>query len=200
ELRLVCTEERIEADLALGAAAELVGELQRLTAEQPLRERLRGQLMLALYRRGRQADGLAVYRDVRELFAEELGLEPAPALRELEAAILRQDPALGAPEALASVAVPVPVRKPVTVLCAELRVTVDAGAELDPEALDGALGGALAVFGSALEHHGGKLAAVAGERVLGVFGVPVLHEDHALRGAQAALAARSALDAEAALL
>jgi class 3 adenylate cyclase/tetratricopeptide (TPR) repeat protein len=92
------------------------------------------------------------------------------------------------------------VRKPVTVLCAELRVTVDAGAELDPETLDGALGGALAVFGSTLERHGGKLAAVAGERVLGVFGVPVLHEDDALRAAQAALAARSALDAEAALL
>ena len=200
ELRLDCVEERIEADLALGAAGELVGELQRLTAEQPLRERPRGQLMLALYRSNRQADALAVYRDVRDLFAEELGLEPAPALRELEAAILRQDPALGAPEAPSSVAAPVPVRKPVTVLCAELRVTVDAGAELDPEALDGALGGALAVLGSTLERHGGKLAAVVGERILGVFGVPVLHEDDALRAAQAALAARSALDAEAALL
>jgi DNA-binding SARP family transcriptional activator len=200
ELRLVCTEERIEADLALGAAAELVGELQRLTAEQPLRERLRGQLMLALYRSDRQADALAVYRDVHDLFAEELGLEPAPALRELEAAILRQDPALGAPEAPSPVAAPVPERKPVTVLCVELRVTVDAGAALDPEALDGALGGALAVLGSALERYGGKLVAVAGERVLGVFGVPVLHEDDALRAAQAALAARSALDAEATLL
>jgi DNA-binding SARP family transcriptional activator/tetratricopeptide (TPR) repeat protein len=197
ELRLVCTEERIEADLALGAAAELVGELQRLTAEQPLRERLRGQLMLALYRSDRQADALAVYRDVRDLFAEELGLEPAPALRELEAAILRQDPALGAPEAPAPAPAPAPVRKPVTVLCTELRVTGDAAAELDPEALDAVLGNALAVLGSTLERHGGKLAAVAGERVLGVFGVPTLHEDDALRAAQAALAARSALDAEA---
>ncbi len=200
ELRLVCTEERIEADLAIGGAAELVGELQRLTAEQPLRERLRGQLMLALYRSDRQADALAVYRDVRDLFAEELGLEPAPALRELEAAILRQDPSLGAPEAPPPVAAPAPVRKPVTVLCAELRVTADAAAELDPEALDGVLGSALAVLSSTLERHGGKLAAVAGERVLGVFGVPTLHEDDALRAAQAALAARSALAAEAAAL
>src|SRR4029450_12222387 len=69
ELRLVCTEERIEADLALGAAAELVGELHRLTVQQPLRERLREQLMLALYRSGRQADALAGYRDPRGLLA-----------------------------------------------------------------------------------------------------------------------------------
>ena len=94
ELRLVCVEERVEADLALGAGAELVGELQRLVAEQPLRERLRGQLMLALYRAGRQAEALEAYREVRELLLEELGLEPAPALGELEAAILRHDPAL----------------------------------------------------------------------------------------------------------
>ena len=95
ELRLVCLEERIEADLALGAAGELVGgELQRLVGEHPLRERLRGQLMLALYRSGRQAEALEVYRDVRELLLDELGLEPAPALGELEGAILRHDPAL----------------------------------------------------------------------------------------------------------
>jgi DNA-binding SARP family transcriptional activator/tetratricopeptide (TPR) repeat protein len=199
ELRLVCTEERIQADLALGAAAEVVGELQRLTVEHPLRERLRGQLMLALYRSDRQADALAVYRDLRELFADELGLEPAPALRELEAAILRQDRSLGAP-AQPPVAAPAPVRKPVTVLCMELRVSAAPAAELDPEALDTVLGGALAVLGSTLERHGGKLAAVAGERVLGVFGVPTLHEDDALRAAQAALAARGALDAEAATL
>jgi DNA-binding SARP family transcriptional activator len=200
ELRLVSLEERIKADLALGAGAELVGELQRLATEQPLRERLRGQLMLALYRSGRQADALAVYRDLRNLFAEEFGLEPAPALRELEAAILRQDPSLGAPEAPLPLTPPAPLRKPVTVLCAELRLSPGAAAELDPEALDAALGGAVAVIGSALERHGGKLAAVAGERVLGVFGVPTLHEDDALRAAQAALAARGALDAEAAAL
>jgi DNA-binding SARP family transcriptional activator/tetratricopeptide (TPR) repeat protein len=199
ELHLDCIEERIEADLALGAAGELVGELQRLTAEQPLRERLRGQLMLALYRSDRQADALAVYRDLRDLFAEELGLEPAPALRQLEAAILRQDPAVATPLA-PSASAPAPVRKPVTVLCVELRVAADAAAGLDPEALDIVLGDALAALRSTLERHGGKLAAVASERILGVFGVPTLHEDDALRAAQAALAGRSALAAAAAAL
>jgi DNA-binding SARP family transcriptional activator/tetratricopeptide (TPR) repeat protein len=202
ELRLDCIEERIEADLALGVAGELVGELQRLTAEQPLRERLRGQLMLALYRSDRQADALVVYRDLRELFAEELGLEPAPALRELEAAILRQDPSLGTPQAPSQVTAPAPapVRKPVTVLCVELGVAEGAVAGLDPEALGVVVGDALATLGSALERHGGKLAAVAGQRILGVFGVPTLHEDDALRAAQAALAGRSALAAAAATL
>ena len=122
ELRLVCVEERVEADLALGAGAELVGELQRLVADQPLRERLRGQLMLALYRSGRQAEALEAYREVRELLLDELGLEPAPALGELEGAILRHDPALRTAPAPPPAAAAVPARKPVTVLCAELEV------------------------------------------------------------------------------
>jgi DNA-binding SARP family transcriptional activator/tetratricopeptide (TPR) repeat protein len=200
ELRLVCIEERIEAELALGAAGELVGELQRLTVEQPLRERLRGQLMLALYRSDRQADALAVYRELRELFDEELGLEPAPALRELEAAILRQDPSLTTAPAPPPEAAPAPARKPVTVVCVELRVAAGAAAQVDPEALDGVVGDALGVLGATFERHGGKLAAVAGERFLGVFGVPTLHEDDALRAARAALAGRQALAAASAAL
>jgi DNA-binding SARP family transcriptional activator len=197
ELRLICVEERVEADLALGAAGELVGELQRLTAEQPLRERLRGQLMLALYRSGRQADALEAYRELRSVLAEELGLEPAPALRELEAAILRQDASLEAPAAPPPASAPAPARKPVTVLCAELG-TATGG--LDPEALDAVLGDAVAVLGTTVERHGGRLAAMAGERVLGVFGDPTLHEDDALRAARAALAGRDALDAAAAAM
>jgi DNA-binding SARP family transcriptional activator/tetratricopeptide (TPR) repeat protein len=200
ELRLVCVEERVEADLALGAAGELVGELQRLTAEQPLRERLRGQLMLALYRSDRQADALEAYRELRGLFAEELGLEPAPALRELEAAILRQDAALEAPAAPPPAGAPAPARKPVTVLCVELGIAAGAAGGLDPEALDAVLGDAVAVLGTILERHGGRLAAVAGERVLGVFGDPTLHEDDALRAARAALAGRDALDAAGAAM
>jgi DNA-binding SARP family transcriptional activator len=196
ELRLVCAEERIQADLALGAAGELVGELRRLVAEQPLRERLRSQLMLALYRSGRQAEALAVYRELRGLLIEELGLEPGPVLRELEAAILRHDPALATPPPAA----PAPVRKPVTVLCAELRLGSTPGASLDPEALSGVYERALAVLVSTLERYGGKLAATAGERVVGVFGISALHEDDALRAAQASLAARDALDAQAAAL
>ena len=91
ELRLSALEERIEADLALGRDAELVAELESLVREHPLRERLRAQLMLALYRSGRQAEALAAYQQARSMLAEELGLEPGRTLRELEGAILRQD-------------------------------------------------------------------------------------------------------------
>jgi DNA-binding SARP family transcriptional activator/WD40 repeat protein len=91
ELRLLAREDRIEADLALGHHAPLCAELTALTAEHPLRERLRGQLMLALYRAGRQAEALAVYRQTGDLLREELGLEPGVALRTLELSILQQD-------------------------------------------------------------------------------------------------------------
>ena len=99
ELRLVAVEERIEAELSLGRHAALAGELDALVAEHPLRERLRGQLMLALYRSGRQADALASYRTARSLLVDELGLEPGPQLMRLEQAILRHDDALGLPHA-----------------------------------------------------------------------------------------------------
>jgi len=95
ELRLGAFEDRIDADLATGGGGELVSELETLVASNPLRERLRGQLMLALYRSGRQAEALDVYREGRTALSEELGLEPGAALRELEQAILNQDPALG---------------------------------------------------------------------------------------------------------
>jgi DNA-binding SARP family transcriptional activator len=94
ELRLTAQERRIDADLERGRGADLVAELEQLTAQHPLRERLRGQLMLALYRSGRQAEALAVYQTARSALVEELGIEPAPALQELERAILRQDPEL----------------------------------------------------------------------------------------------------------
>jgi YVTN family beta-propeller protein len=94
ELRLGATEDRIEADLALGRHADVVGELEALVAVHPLRERLHGQLMLALYRGGRQAEALGAYRAARQILVRELGLEPGPALRRFEGAILRQDPAL----------------------------------------------------------------------------------------------------------
>jgi DNA-binding SARP family transcriptional activator len=100
ELRMAAIEERIDADLELGRHAELVGELKDLTAEQPLRERLRGQLMLALYRSGRQAEALEVYRTTRQVLVEELGIEPGPALQALEQAILRQDASLDLQPAL----------------------------------------------------------------------------------------------------
>ncbi len=94
ELRVSAIEERIAADLEQGEGATLVAELETLVADHPTRERLLGQLVLALYRSGRQADALAAYRKGRGALVETLGLEPGPALRELELQILRHDPSL----------------------------------------------------------------------------------------------------------
>lgn len=94
ELRLEALALRIDADLERGEHARVAGELAALVEEEPLRERPRRQLMLALYRSGRQADALAAYREGRKLFVEQLGIEPGPALQELERAILRHDPSL----------------------------------------------------------------------------------------------------------
>ena len=94
ELRRLAVEERIEAELALGRGPELVPALESLVAQRPLEERPRAQLMLALYRAGRQADALDAFREGKQVLDEELGLEPGEQLRELELAILRQDPAL----------------------------------------------------------------------------------------------------------
>ncbi|HVP01639.1 MAG TPA: BTAD domain-containing putative transcriptional regulator [Solirubrobacteraceae bacterium] len=107
ELHLAATEDRVDADMALGKDDELVAELQVLVRAHPLRERLREQLMLALYRAGRQSEALAVYRDARTTLDDELGLAPGPGLRELEAAILAHDPGLGAPRRRAE-----PFRRP----------------------------------------------------------------------------------------
>jgi len=94
EIRLAVLEQRVSADLALGRHAQLIPELEQLVAEHPLRERLRGQLMLALYGSGRQAEALEAYRQAREALVEECGIEPGPALRQLERRILEQDSAL----------------------------------------------------------------------------------------------------------
>jgi len=108
ELRLTALEDRTDAELALGRHVQLVGELERLVAEQPLRERVRGQLMLALYRSGRQADALAVYQRARRTLVEELGIEPGESLRKLERAILEQDPALNVHPAATARRIPTP--------------------------------------------------------------------------------------------
>jgi DNA-binding SARP family transcriptional activator len=94
DLRLQAVMVRIDADLALGASSELIGELETMTAADPFQERPRGQLMIALYRAGRRSDALAVYRAISGLLRGELGLEPSTWLRELELSILREDPSL----------------------------------------------------------------------------------------------------------
>jgi DNA-binding SARP family transcriptional activator len=96
ELRLEALSRRIDAELALGEGESLVAELHEIVQREPLRERSRAQLMRALYRAGRQAEALSVYRDGRTLLVSELGIEPGPELQELERAILHQDPSLAA--------------------------------------------------------------------------------------------------------
>jgi predicted ATPase/DNA-binding SARP family transcriptional activator len=112
ELRLAALEERVDADLARGRHKELVSELTALVAEHPLRERLRGQLMVALYHSGRQADALDVYSHTRRTLVDELGIEPSVGLQRLHQAMLRQDPsldpAIAPPEDARRVDVPAP--------------------------------------------------------------------------------------------
>jgi predicted ATPase/DNA-binding SARP family transcriptional activator len=99
ELRLTVVEEQIDAELELGRHAEIVPELERLVVDHPLRERMRAQLMLALYRAGRQADALQAFQEARVRLVGELGIEPGPALQRLERRILNHDPELAAPDA-----------------------------------------------------------------------------------------------------
>ncbi len=100
ELRLVALESRIDADLDLGRHGDVVGELEALVAQHPLRETFRRQLMLALYRSGRQAEALDVYQDARTRFVEELGIEPGPELGRMQAEILRHEAGLATPDAV----------------------------------------------------------------------------------------------------
>ncbi len=111
EQRVFLLEERIEADLAVGRHAALVEELEGLVADHPYRERLRGQLIVALYRAGRQADALEAYGRARRTLVDDLGIEPGPELRELEARVLRRAPVLDPPApapALEGIGLPVP--------------------------------------------------------------------------------------------
>jgi DNA-binding NarL/FixJ family response regulator/DNA-binding SARP family transcriptional activator len=112
ELRLTALMDRIDCDLALGRHEDVLGELYLLVGEHPLRERLRAQLMLALYRADRQADALEAYQQAREVLVEELGIEPSPGLQRLQKGILSQDEALELPAEIAApnVAAPPPTR------------------------------------------------------------------------------------------
>src|SRR5438034_28899 len=102
ELRLTALMDRIDCDLALGRHEDALGELQVLVGEHPLRERLRAQLMLALYRADRQAEALDAYQQAREVLVEELGIEPSPPLQRLQKGILAQNPALELPAGIAA--------------------------------------------------------------------------------------------------
>ena len=127
ELRLGAEEGRIDAELAAGRDSQVVADLERLVAEHPLRERLRGQLMLALYRSGRQSEALELFRRTRAELVDALGVEPGPELQELHRAILAQSPDLAAarrkPPAPATETTPPPSRDPVLIVVAVLLAT-----------------------------------------------------------------------------
>jgi DNA-binding SARP family transcriptional activator len=209
ELRVSCREELVEAELALGRHAELVADLEAFVREHPFRERPRGQLMLALYRSGRQAEALEAFHQARRALVDELGVEPSGALRELEQAILQQDESLRAPSQLPTHAAPKTerdegsnepagaeigpkseiVRRSATVLVAELEPAADG----DPERAR-----TLVRFGrdraeGLIARHGGNVVAGLGGEVVAVFGLPITREDDALRALSAADAVRSDL-------
>jgi DNA-binding SARP family transcriptional activator/tetratricopeptide (TPR) repeat protein len=198
ELRTAVVEDRIDADLALGRHLELVSELEALVRAERLRERPRAQLMLALYRSGRQADALAAYRAARDTLVDELGIEPGPELKELEAAILRHDESLMLEEA--PLARPtMQFRRLATILFVDVVDSLAFAEMLDAEALGSVQRRYFDTVSAALQRHGGTVEKYAGDAVMAAFGVPVAREDDALRAARAAFdihAAVAALSSE----
>jgi len=191
ELRLAALEDRFEADLALGRAGELISELEALVAEHPFRENLRANLMLALYRAGRQADALAAYRQARRTLVEELGIEPSERLRELHRRILDHDPVLaGTRPPPPRTAAPREERKIVTVFFADLLDFTAAAKPLDPEDLRALLSPYYGRIRSELERFGGTVEKFIGNTVMALFGAPAAHEDDPERAVRAALAIR----------
>jgi DNA-binding SARP family transcriptional activator len=179
ELRLDALEERIDADLELGQAGELVGELETLVEQHRTRERLRGQLMLALYRSGRQAEALQAYLDARRALVDELGIEPSPALQQLYRSILRQETALEAapPPALvddhfADVVKALLAGRLVPVLGGGVNVSADGDALPGPSELAGHLAGCF----DCPPEHARDLASVA-EYVALTKGVGPLYDE-----------------------
>jgi DNA-binding SARP family transcriptional activator len=201
ELRIAAIEDRIDAELALGQHVSLVPELTALVAGQPLRERLRSQLMLALYRSGRQVEALEVYRAGRSALVEELGIEPGQLLQQLERRILIQDPELdaqGPPAARATAnRAANPVRKRLVALVVSIGVSAADGKVVDGELVGAMLARAVDNAARVLERHEAVVEQLTADAILGVFGLPDLHEDDALRAARAAVELREAFASQA---
>lgn len=192
EHRLAARETLIDAQLDDGSHAELVPQLEELIAENPYREHLREQLMLALYRAGRQADALEAYQRARQTLIDELGLEPGPVLRMLHERILKQDPALDARarsvthRAETSTWFP-RERKTVTILFVDVSPT---DADIDPEAEESIAAESVPRVIEALRSNGGRIEESVRGVVVGWFGLPSAHDDDPLRAVLAAVEAR----------
>jgi DNA-binding SARP family transcriptional activator len=204
-LRLEALEARFEAMLSVGRENEAAGELEALVALHPLDERLRAQLMVALYRAGRHTEALETYRVFRQLLDDELGLEPNPELRRLEQAILRQDDSLGPITRLTpAVAEPEPSveptpsaaaprrqmedeRRPVTVLFADIVGSTALGERLEPDEAKVLVGECVTMMSRAVDEYGGTVQAYQGDGICAYFGVPTAHEDDPERAARTAL-------------
>jgi class 3 adenylate cyclase len=193
ELRAVAREDLFDAELELGRHAQLVAELDSFVAEHPLRERPRGQLMLALYRSGRQADALDAYRQARETLVEELGIDPSSELQRLEQAILRHDPAVDFQRPPATAAREPDRRRTVTVLFADLVDSTELSGQLDPEVVRTVMTRYFDAARTIVERHGGVVEKFIGDAVMAVFGVPTLHEDDAVRAVRAATELREGI-------
>jgi DNA-binding SARP family transcriptional activator len=193
EIRLVAREDLIVVELALGRHVDVVPELEELVAEEPFRESLRGHLMLALYRAGRQADALDAYRAARETLVEELGIDPSPQLQQLEQAILRHDPELDPPPlrpvVVAEEAVEADRRKNVAVAVIDWGLS----GEVDPELVSEVARRAFTLASRSVERHHGVAYRLLDSRVLAVFGARSTHEDDVLRAGRAAIEACSEL-------
>jgi class 3 adenylate cyclase len=193
ELRTAAREELIHAELELGRHAALVGELEALVLEHPLRERPRGQLMLALYRSGRQAEALEAYRTARETLVNELGIDPSPELQKLEQAMLRHDPELDLRARVASAPTEPDRRKTVTLLFTDVVDSTSLSATLDPEVMRGVMKRYFDTVRTIVERHGGTVEKFIGDAAMAAFGIPQLHEDDALRAVRAADELREAM-------
>jgi len=184
--RIAAREDLIDAELQLGRHSQIAGELEALVAEHPLRERLRAQFMLALYRSGRQAEALDAYRDAREALVDQLGIDPSAELQQLEHAILRHDRELDLPTRV----VPSPSepdrRKTVTILFTDVIDSTSLGASLDPEVLRTLMSRYFDSVRTIVERHGGVVEKFIGDAAMAVFGIPRQHEDDALRAVRAA--------------
>jgi DNA-binding SARP family transcriptional activator len=195
EARLSALEARVDADLELGRHGELIGELEALLGEEPTREPVAGQLMLALYRSGRQTDALKVYQRTRARLIDELGLEPGPALRILQQQVLEHAPTLAAPlqvppdRAATARTTDAATRRVVTVVS----VGISPPPGLDPEVLDGIMALCIDVARLPLSRHGGSLQQPLGSELVALFGLERVREDDALRAIRAAIEIRSGL-------